>query len=163
MDQGLTCVSTVGPLYSKATPTPAQIHIGTSITSLSSIGKSQFHRCPLRYSIMQGIFSTRKPSSPLNMAIPGGPYLNIDTFDEDWNGFNDVNKIIIRQQIRTEYKVTFPHLYNSLPCSVHLSSSRTQERLYSHRRSRFTHISYINKAIIRQQIRIEYKVAFPQL
>ncbi|KAI0795323.1 NUC071 domain-containing protein [Irpex lacteus] len=45
----------------------------------------------------------------LNMAIPGGPkfeplYRDMDTFDEDWNEFNDINKIIIRQQIRTEYK-----------------------------------------------------------
>ena len=102
------------------------------------------------------------------MAIPGGPkfellYLNIDTFDEDWNGFNDVNKIIIRQQIHTEYKVTFPHLYNSLPRSVHLSASRTQEHLYSHRRSRLTRVSYVDEVIIRQQIRIKYKVAFPHL
>lgn len=55
----------------------------------------------------------------LNMAIPGGPkfeplYRDMDTFDEDWNEFNDINKVIIRQQIRTEYKVAFPHLYNSL-------------------------------------------------
>ncbi|KAH6911378.1 pre-mRNA-processing-splicing factor [Coprinopsis sp. MPI-PUGE-AT-0042] len=38
----------------------------------------------------------------LNMAIPGGPkfeplYRDMDTFDEDWNEFNDINKIIIRQ------------------------------------------------------------------
>ncbi|KAG2116792.1 NUC071 domain-containing protein [Suillus clintonianus] len=62
----------------------------------------------------------------LNLAIPGGPkfeplYRDMDAFDEDWNEFNDVNKVIIRQQIRTEYKVAFPHLYNSLPRSVHLS------------------------------------------
>ena len=42
-------------------------------------------------------------------------------FDEDWDKFNDINKVIIRQQIRTEYRVAFPHLYNSLPRSVHLS------------------------------------------
>ncbi|KAF8194228.1 NUC071 domain-containing protein [Pholiota molesta] len=62
----------------------------------------------------------------LNMAIPGGPkfeplYRDMDTFDEDWNEFNDINKVIIRQQIRTEYKVAFPHLYNSLPRSVRIS------------------------------------------
>jgi hypothetical protein len=69
------------------------------------------------------------------MAIPGGPkfellYLDIDTFDEDWNGFNDVNKVIIRQQIRTEYKVAFPHLYNSLPRSVHLSPHHAPKNGY---------------------------------
>ena len=35
-------------------------------------------------------------------------------FNEDWNEFNDINKITIRQQFRTEYKVAFPHLYNSV-------------------------------------------------
>lgn len=59
----------------------------------------------------------------LNMAIPGGPkfeplYRDIYEEDEDWNEFNDVNKIIIRQQIRTEYKIAFPHLYNSRPRNV---------------------------------------------
>ncbi len=32
--------------------------------------------------------------------------------DEDWNEFNDINKIIIRQPIRTEYRIAFPYLYN---------------------------------------------------
>lgn len=62
----------------------------------------------------------------LNLAIPGGPkfeplYRDLDTADEDWNEFNDINKIIIRQQIRTEYKIAFPFLYNSLPRSVHVT------------------------------------------
>lgn len=41
--------------------------------------------------------------------------------DEDWNEFNDINKIIIRQPIRTEYKIAFPYLYNNLPHHVHLT------------------------------------------
>ena len=41
--------------------------------------------------------------------------------DEDWNEFNDINKIIIRSPIRTEYRIAFPHLYNARPRSVHLS------------------------------------------
>jgi pre-mRNA-processing factor 8 len=58
----------------------------------------------------------------LNVAIPGGPkfeplYKDIE-MDEDWNEFNDINKIIIRQPIRTEYRVAFPWLYNSRPRSV---------------------------------------------
>lgn len=44
-----------------------------------------------------------------------------DLSAEDWNEFNDIHKIIIRQPIRTEYKVAYPYLYNSLPRSVHLS------------------------------------------
>ena len=62
----------------------------------------------------------------LNMAIPGGPKFEplfrdgegID--EEDWNEFNDINKIIIRHQIRTEYKVQFPFLYCSRPRKVRL-------------------------------------------
>ncbi|KAJ3374243.1 Pre-mRNA-processing-splicing factor 8 [Allomyces arbusculus] len=61
----------------------------------------------------------------LNMAIPGGPkfeplYRDLDTADDDWNEFNDINKLIIRHPIRSEYKVAFPFLYNSLPRSVHV-------------------------------------------
>lgn len=48
----------------------------------------------------------------LNMCIPGGPkfeplFRDMDTRDEDWNEFNDINKLIIRSPIRTEYKVSF--------------------------------------------------------
>ncbi|KAJ1548923.1 Pre-mRNA-processing-splicing factor 8, partial [Cladochytrium tenue] len=65
-------------------------------------------------------------SKALNMAIPGGPkfeplFRDTEAADEDWNEFNDINKIIIRQPIRTEYKVAFPFLYNNLPRSVHVS------------------------------------------
>lgn len=37
---------------------------------------------------------------------------------------------MIRQQIRTEYKVAFPHLYNSLPRSVHIPVYHTPHTLY---------------------------------
>lgn len=55
----------------------------------------------------------------LNMAIPGGPKFeplikDVNQADEDWNEFNDINKIIIRQPIRTEYRIAFPFLYNNL-------------------------------------------------
>ena len=61
----------------------------------------------------------------LNVAIPGGPKfepLHRDLYDEedDWNEFNDINKIIIRNPIRTEYKIAFPFMYNSRPRSVHI-------------------------------------------
>lgn len=63
-------------------------------------------------------------SKALNLAIPGGPkfeplFRDVD-YDEDWNEFNDVSKIIIRHPIRTEYKVFYPYLYNSLPRQVKL-------------------------------------------
>ena len=40
----------------------------------------------------------------LSMAIPGGPkyeplFRDEDQADEDWNEFNDINKIIIRHQV----------------------------------------------------------------
>lgn len=64
-------------------------------------------------------------SKALNQAIPGGPkfeplYRDINVANEDWNEFNDINKIIIRQPIRTEYRIAFPYLYNSMPRSVYL-------------------------------------------
>ena len=42
------------------------------------------------------------------------PSRNVITgeIDEDWNEFNDVNKIIIRNPIRTEYKIAYPYIYN---------------------------------------------------
>ena len=62
----------------------------------------------------------------LNMAIPGGPKFeplikDHNLGDEDWNEFNDINKIIIRQPVRTEYRIAFPYLYNNMPLFVHLS------------------------------------------
>jgi len=65
-------------------------------------------------------------SKALNMAIPGGPkfeplFRDLNPAEEDWNEFNDINKIIIRHQIRTEYRVAFPYLYNDRPRAVHLA------------------------------------------
>ena len=62
----------------------------------------------------------------LNVAIPGGPrfeplYKDIDPNDEDFGEFNAIDRIIFRAPIRTEYRVSFPYLYNSLPRSVKLS------------------------------------------
>jgi hypothetical protein len=61
-------------------------------------------------------------SKALNQVIPGGPkfepmFRDIDD-NEDWNEFNDINKVIVRVPIRTEYKIAFPFLYNSRPRSV---------------------------------------------
>jgi pre-mRNA-processing factor 8 len=62
----------------------------------------------------------------LNVAIPGGPrfeplYKDIDPNDEDFGEFNAIDRIIFRAPIRTEYRVGFPFLYNSLPRSVKLA------------------------------------------
>jgi pre-mRNA-processing factor 8 len=61
----------------------------------------------------------------LNVAIPGGPKfeplyrgMSYNREDEDWNEFNDINKLIVRTLIRTEYKIAFPFLYNNRPRSV---------------------------------------------
>lgn len=64
------------------------------------------------------------------MCIPGGPkfeplYRDMDKGDEDWNEFNDINKLIIRSPIRTEYKIAFPYLYNNRPRKVALSTYHT--------------------------------------
>ncbi|KAF2124532.1 PROCN-domain-containing protein [Dothidotthia symphoricarpi CBS 119687] len=62
----------------------------------------------------------------LNVAIPGGPrfeplYKDIDPNDEDFGEFNAIDRIIFRAPIRTEYRVSYPFLYNSLPRSVKLA------------------------------------------
>ena len=63
-------------------------------------------------------------SKALNVAIPGGPRFEplfrdvLDKEEEDWNEFNDVHKIIVRLPIRTEYRIAFPHVYNSRPRKV---------------------------------------------
>ncbi|XP_022147233.1 pre-mRNA-processing-splicing factor 8A [Momordica charantia] len=66
----------------------------------------------------------------LNMCIPGGPkfeplYRDMEKGDEDWNEFNDINKLIIRSPLRTEYRIAFPHLYNNRPRKVKLGLYHT--------------------------------------
>ncbi|KAI1818795.1 pre-mRNA processing splicing factor 8 [Poronia punctata] len=60
----------------------------------------------------------------LNVALPGGPrfeplYKDIDPNDEDFGEFNAIDRIIFRSPIKTECRVAYPYLYNSLPRSVH--------------------------------------------
>ncbi|KZZ93884.1 pre-mRNA processing splicing factor 8 [Moelleriella libera RCEF 2490] len=62
----------------------------------------------------------------LNVALPGGPrfeplYKDIDPNEEDFGEFNAIDRIIFRNPIRTEWRVAYPFLYNSLPRSVHLT------------------------------------------
>ncbi|BFZ64705.1 pre-mRNA-splicing factor 8 [Saitoella coloradoensis] len=82
------------------------------------------------------LFDTKSffTAKALNMAIPGGPkfeplYKDVD-IDDEWTDFNDIHKIIIRQPIRTEYKVAFPYLYNSLPRSVHIGQYHEPSNVY---------------------------------
>lgn len=81
------------------------------------VDKNYFHMFDLQS------FLTAKA---LNIAIPGGPrfeplYKDVDPNDEDFGEFNAIDRIIFRAPIRTEYRVAFPYLYNSLPRSVKLS------------------------------------------
>ena len=69
--------------------------------------------------------SSFRTAKALNVAIPGGPKFEPlfreddgDAHDDDWNEFNDVHKVIVRQRIRTEYRIAFPHLYNARPRKV---------------------------------------------
>ncbi|KAK7402340.1 hypothetical protein VNO78_14536 [Psophocarpus tetragonolobus] len=71
----------------------------------------------------------------LNMCIPGGPkfeplYRDMEKGDEDWNEFNDINKLIIRSPLRTEYRIAFPHLYNNRPRKVKLCVYHTPMIMY---------------------------------
>jgi len=77
-------------------------------------------------------FATAKA---LNVAIPGGPrfeplYKDIDPNDEDFGEFNAIDRIIFRAPIRTEYRVAFPFLYNSLPRSVKLGVYSYPQTVY---------------------------------
>lgn len=72
----------------------------------------------------------------LNIALPGGPkfeplYKDENPEDEDFNEFNALDRIIFRNPIRSEYKVAFPYLYNSLVRSVHLSLYHSPPILFS--------------------------------
>ncbi|KAI9692445.1 MAG: pre-mRNA-splicing factor 8 [Bathelium mastoideum] len=67
-----------------------------------------------------------KTAKALNVAIPGGPrfeplYKDVDPNDEDFGEFNAIDRIIFRAPVRTEYRVNFPFLYNSIPRSVKVS------------------------------------------
>ncbi|KAF2727175.1 putative pre-mRNA splicing factor [Polyplosphaeria fusca] len=67
-----------------------------------------------------------RTAKALNVAIPGGPrfeplYKDIDPNDEDFGEFNAIDRIIFRTPIRTEYRVFYPFLFNSLPRSVKIS------------------------------------------
>ena len=77
-------------------------------------------------------FATAKA---LNVAIPGGPrfeplYKDIDPNDEDFGEFNAIDRIIFRAPIRTEYRVAFPYLYNSLPRSVQIGVYSYPQTVY---------------------------------
>lgn len=68
-------------------------------------------------------------------AVAGGPkfeplYRDMEKGDEDWNEFNDINKLIIRSPLRTEYRIAFPHLYNNRPRKVRLGVYHTPMIMY---------------------------------
>lgn len=72
----------------------------------------------------------------LNVALPGGPrfeplYSDVDPSDEDFSEFNDIHKIIFRNPIRTECRVAYPYLYNSLPRSVRLAPHSYPQVVYT--------------------------------
>ncbi|GMM59078.1 U4/U6-U5 snRNP complex subunit [Maudiozyma humilis] len=63
-------------------------------------------------------------SKALNTSLPGGPKfepLYPKEEEEDFNEFNSIDRIIFRIPIRSEYRIAFPHLYNSRPRSVKLT------------------------------------------
>jgi Xaa-Pro aminopeptidase len=69
------------PSYSKTTPTPAQMHVGTLITSLSSIGQSNFHRYLLRYlprSLLAWLLNLRGSDIPFNPLFYAYLFISLD-------------------------------------------------------------------------------------
>ncbi|KAK4554222.1 pre-mRNA-splicing factor 8 [Recurvomyces mirabilis] len=118
-----------GPSYKRynlSLPQIATLH-RLSNPLLSDIAdKNYFHLFDLP------AFATAKA---LNVAIPGGPrfeplYKDVDPNDEDFGEFNAIDRIIFRAPIRTEYRVAFPYLYNSLPRSVRLGRYSAPQSVY---------------------------------
>ncbi|WPH01472.1 Pre-mRNA-processing-splicing factor 8 [Acrodontium crateriforme] len=113
-----------GPSYKQwnlTLPQMATLHRLSNPLLSDTVDKNYFHLFDLPG------FATAKA---LNVAIPGGPrfeplYKDVDPNDEDFGEFNAIDRIIFRAPIRTEYRVAFPYLYNSLPRSVRLG-------VYSH-------------------------------
>lgn len=109
-----------GPSYKEwnlTLPQMATLHRLSRPLLSDLVDKNYFHMFDL------SSFLTAKA---LNVAIPGGPrfeplYKDVDPNDEDFGEFNAIDRIIFRAPIRTEYRVSFPFLYNSLPRSVKLS------------------------------------------
>ncbi|GJZ87619.1 pre-mRNA-processing-splicing factor 8A [Tanacetum coccineum] len=80
---------------------------------------------------MELFFTTKA----LNLCIHGGPkfkplYRDMEKGDEDWNEFNNINKLIIRSPLRTEYRIAFHHLYNNRPRKVRLCVYHTPMVMY---------------------------------
>lgn len=59
----------------------------------------------------------------LNLVVPGGPRFEplykIDREKEDYTEFNSLDRIIFRIPVRTEYRIAYPHLYNSFAKNLH--------------------------------------------
>ncbi|KXJ94647.1 pre-mRNA processing splicing factor 8 [Microdochium bolleyi] len=72
----------------------------------------------------------------LNVALPGGPrfeplFKDIDPNNEDFGEFNAIDRIIFRSPIRTESRVAYPYLYNSLPRNVQLTWHSYPQLVYT--------------------------------
>lgn len=70
-----------------------------------------------------------KTAKALNVAIPGGPkfepLFKDNDEDEDFGEFNAPELVIYRRPIRTEWCVSFPHLYNARPRKVEYALYQT--------------------------------------
>ena len=101
-------------------------------------------------------------------------YRDMESFDEDWNKINHINKITVWQQTRTKYKVAFPHLYNSLPHSMHIqgcqrvNSRITRTRIaltrshtdHSQRVTRFPRVSRIKSLLVYESLALNCHCPF---
>ncbi|KAK3691956.1 pre-mRNA-splicing factor 8 [Vermiconidia calcicola] len=118
-----------GPSYKEwnlSLPQMATLHRLSNPLLSDIVDKNYFHLFDLPG------FATAKA---LNVAIPGGPrfeplYKDVDPNDEDFGEFNAIDRIIFRAPIRTEYRVAFPYLYNSLPRSVKLGVYSYPQTVY---------------------------------
>lgn len=100
-----------GPRESASNPVSLPLQVMSNLYRLAGQLLSDLTDQNYFYLFNTNAFITAKS---LNMCIPGGPkfeplFRDMDTRDEDWNEFNDINKLIIRSPIRTEYKARRTH------------------------------------------------------
>ena len=115
---------TNGPSYRKYN---LNLGIMTTLHRLASQLLSDIIDPNYYYLFNKNSFFTTKA---LNVSLPGGPKFEpvknadglLGGFEaEDWNEFNDINKLITRRHIRTEYRIAFAQLYNYHPQGASLS------------------------------------------
>ncbi|KAA8494906.1 Pre-mRNA-processing-splicing factor 8 [Porphyridium purpureum] len=130
-DDGMTNADTDAGMDQKLAPQSSNWVIGPSlrrwrldVPTMSTLYRLASPLVNHAASDAQYLFDSKTffTTKALSVSLPGGPKFEPlfpdEPADEDWNEFNDLGKHIVRRPIRTEYRVSFPFLYNSRPRCV---------------------------------------------